>query len=558
MSDTQPQLDGASPFYGLARFVESGFYFLPPTGLRRLAGERFGRTKNVPWVKPPFTVELDDLIARMTGVDSVDQVGTNGMAIASRAMESDVEGEGRYEAEFGRDALYMAKFGDERFPLLTQTTVRRLAEVQGREDRPGTDTQKLGQIPHEIRQKGDKMREFMTAEHGWEWPYFGSIDATALFVSAAMRAERRQPGFLKDTVRQSDGVVRPLAEIVGDSVQWILMRMDQSPDGLIETEMASNKCWQVWADSPDAYHHRQGRLAEGKLAPVEVQAYAYDALMDVSDYLRFSRHDVSDVLKNRAKSLRSAVVKNFWVKDPDDGSEFLAYAVERRPGHKIKPLKLRHINMALTLNTRLFEGRAMIHYATEIVKQVSDPTYGLMKPSGIATLDVRSPRFRPQGYHDGSIWDWTNYEVAAGLLRHDQPLISAIVLGKSADAIQTLNCYPENRQGNDAPQAQMNEAIVKSLGPTGGGGMFSSETMQPGQRFQGWTAFGKDFADRVIAQMESGVLPCQAQTADGRRLERELVIALQHAGHDLPPEAFPYIANGGPAATLSIGDGFAS
>lgn len=493
-----------------------------------LPGEQVVIIESVPWQRPERRVQVDELLARMANVEVVEDIGTNGLAVASRTVEQR-HGEGRCEAEFARDALVMATFGHDRFPALTEVTVRRLAEVQGLEDRPGSDTEEAGRIPHEIREPNDPIRQLMTERFGWEWPYFGSVDATPLFVSAAVRAEMERPGFLAETVVQGDGRERPLALVVSESVRWIIRKLDESPDVLIESEPASNACWQVWADSPDAYHHNDGRLARGRVAAIEVQAFTYDALTNVVRLLESAggiaemmnaKHRLHpSALRERAEQLRQNVLSHFWIETTSrDG--FFAIGVERHAGVST-PLAIRSVNMGLLLDTGLLEGAGMWPYVRGIVTELMSPDGFMLTPTGIRSLGSDSPRFRPLAYHNGSIWPWTNYRIAAGLTRHGMHELAGRLRARIDAACLELGCYPEMYQGVNGDHPVMNEAIASIMSQDGNGGVFEHPVMMVAQLYQGWTAFGYDWSRRV--RHEVGDMQISPLTVARRELERQLI-----------------------------------
>jgi glycogen debranching enzyme len=467
-------------------------------------------------------IDAETVIAATAGVDDIAKIGTNGAPFASRAFEASA-GEGLYEAFFARDALVMISFGDD-YQLLAKTTLVALAQLQGKVDRPGSDTEKRGQIPHEHREVGDPIREEYSNRFGWRWPYFGSIDATPLFVSAALRAERKWGGILSAPV----GPNSTIRDAVSESLQWILRHLEVSPVGLVETEVASNGCWQVWEDSPDVYHHADGRLISGHLAPVEVQGFAYDALTDAADWLeREAGEDGSATfgaldlwhLRAAAARLQMNVISRFWVDSPNGG--YLAAGLERN-GDVTEAITVRNVNMGLVLDGRLLEGGQYETQRAAIIRELMLPSRGMCRPSGVTCIGPESPRFRDVGYHTGSIWPWTTYCLARGLDRHGYYGLGSVARALADHASEELNCFPEYVRGTNSPHPELNEAIVHMESPDGNGSTFSHRVMQPPQHFQGWTVYGYTWSQRTEAKIEAGqAFECAGGRA--RKLELEIL-----------------------------------
>ncbi|WP_433084201.1 glycogen debranching N-terminal domain-containing protein [Dactylosporangium sp. CA-052675] len=159
---------------------------------------------------------------------------------------------------FGRDALWSARLA---LPLghdVAAGTLRALADRQGTADDPATEEQP-GRILHELR-RADSAPSFPPT-------YYGTVDATPLFVSTLAEAYRwGMPA----------AAVRALLPNVRRALAWL-----RRHDGFITHSTGgpglSN---QGWKDSAEAIQHADGRAARGPIALSEVQAYAYRAALD--------------------------------------------------------------------------------------------------------------------------------------------------------------------------------------------------------------------------------------------------------------------------------------
>ena len=148
---------------------------------------------------------------------------------------------------FGRDALLTSWMLLPLDARVARGTLETLAETQGRVVEPRTEGQP-GRILHEIRSG-----LLDDADAGEETVYYGSVDATPLFVMLARRARtggvarrRRSPGCCRTSDRALD---------------WIEDYGDRDGDGFVEYERATDRGLvnQGWKDSFDGITFADGR-----------------------------------------------------------------------------------------------------------------------------------------------------------------------------------------------------------------------------------------------------------------------------------------------------------
>ncbi len=193
-----------------------------------------------------------------------------------------------------------------------------LAARQGAAVDP-TTLEEPGRIPHEAR-RGEAVQR----PGGWGATFYGSVDATPLFVMTLAEAHRRGA---------DAGVVRSLLPAAERAVEWCLRWGDLDGDGFVEypgvVRGASGLANQGWKDSDDAIRLPDGSLAAGPIAVVEVQGYCHAALQALAD-LRdaFGTGDAGE-LRVRAERLRAAIHDRFWLDDLDCFA--LALDGEKRP-----------------------------------------------------------------------------------------------------------------------------------------------------------------------------------------------------------------------------------
>src|SRR5439155_681215 len=170
-----------------------------------------------------------------------------------------------YASPFGRDALITGFQALPVNPEVARDALFFLAAHQGkrvddfREEEPG-------KILHEIR-RGELARGGEVPHT----PYYGSVDATPLFV--ILYAEYLQWTDDRATAEQ----LLPAAEA---ALRWISEYGDKDGDGFVEYQRKGPRGLenQGWKDSRDGVPHPDGTPAKPPIALVEVQGYCIDAM----------------------------------------------------------------------------------------------------------------------------------------------------------------------------------------------------------------------------------------------------------------------------------------
>jgi glycogen debranching enzyme len=297
-----------------------------------------------------------------------------------------------YVAPFGRDSLITALQMLPFEPEIARGTLRFLARHQGTRDDPFTD-QEPGRILHELR-----TGEMANCREIPFIPYYGSVDATSLFVML-MAEYVRWTGDRVLALELWPSVERALAWIVGPGPgDGYLTYGCRSPMGLGN---------QGWKDSHDAIMHASGELAASPIAVVEAQGYKYAALLggaEVAEML--GRGEVASPLRETARRLRERFEKDFW----EDRQGFYALALD---GESV-PCRVTASNPAHCLWTGIAaEGHA---------KTVADRLMAedMFSGWGLRTLSTRERLYNPMSYHNGSVWPHDTAIAAAGLSRYGQ------------------------------------------------------------------------------------------------------------------------------------------
>src|SRR4051812_4561700 len=136
--------------------------------------------------------------------------------------------------------------------------------------------------------------------HGSGHVYYGSVDATPLFVM--LLAELRRWG-----VESSD--LAPLLPNVDRALDWIVRYGDRDVDGFVEYQRASDKGLrnQGWKGSFDGVTSADGTPAAPPIALAEVQGYVYAAYLGRAGFARDEGDDaVAEEWEARADALKVA------------------------------------------------------------------------------------------------------------------------------------------------------------------------------------------------------------------------------------------------------------
>ncbi len=297
-----------------------------------------------------------------------------------------------YVAPFGRDSLLTSSEVLMINPAVARDTLLALAQLQARDEEPWRDAEP-GKIPHELR-----TGELARTGHIPHTPYYGTVDATPLFVMIA-------GGYYRWTLDiETLARLRPALEA---ALEWIASWGDRDGDGFIEYERRSpaGLINHGWKDSHDSVVHADGSPADGPIALVEAQGYVYEAKLRIAEVFdAFDEPDRAGQLRAQAAELRAAFNDAFW--DADEG--FFALALDGRK----RQVRSVGSNPAHCLYCGIIDDDK----AALVAERLMAPD--MFSGWGIRTLASSSRAYNPMSYHNGSIWPHDNAIAAAGLKRY--------------------------------------------------------------------------------------------------------------------------------------------
>ncbi|MCX8032346.1 MAG: amylo-alpha-1,6-glucosidase [Thermoleophilia bacterium] len=313
-------------------------------------------------------------------------------------LRSSAEGEEYYAAGvpwfatlFGRDSIISALQTLAYDPRIARQTLRLLAAFQGtkvdtwREEQPGKilhelrvgELARIGQVPHS--------------------PYYGSIDATPLFLVLAAEY------FFWTADAQT---IRHLQPNIEAALQWILD--NENEQGYLAyqgTNSAGGLQNQGWKDSDNGVPDVDGSPAEPPIALVEVQSYVYLAYRRLAEmFRRLGEGDYAAELDRRADQLRDRFNRDFWI----ESRGCYALALQRDG----QPVKVCSSNAGHALWAEI----APLDFARRTKKRLMRPD--MFTGWGIRTLSEHETAYSPVGYHVGTVWPHDNSLIAAGFRRY--------------------------------------------------------------------------------------------------------------------------------------------
>lgn len=293
---------------------------------------------------------------------------------------------------FGRDALLTGYEALTLNPELAWLSLRALATRQGEEFDAFTE-EEPGKIFHELRSG-----EMAACREIPQVPYYGTVDATPLFVVVADATHE---------VTGDDALLAELEEPIRAALRWI---DDRSEGGtrLVTYQRATERGLdnQGWKDSRTGVSSPDGRRLRPPIALCEVQGYCVDAYRRGAALLaRLGDAEACRTYEQRARALAELVERALWL--PELGRYAFAIDGEGVPAPTVVS------NVGHLLWSRLAPPDHARATADLLVARPS------LSRFGIRTLATGQPAYNPLTYHNGTIWPHDNAIIAKGLSNYD-------------------------------------------------------------------------------------------------------------------------------------------
>jgi glycogen debranching enzyme len=388
-------------------------------------------------------------------------------------LDASAPGSSAYACLFGRDSLRMALDLLDDFPEVARQTIRRLTALQGMRNNPRAE-EEPGRILHEQRCSTDPSAHELLAL--WDLPYYGSVDATPLYVCLiGAYSARYGPGILRERVRDRTATWISIRAGLERALGWIERRRAGHGYVWVRRAQGAGIQHQVWEDSWDSHFFEDGRLFDPDVpyAPVAVQGLVYDALLAGAGLIA----DAGTAERWRAEAtlLRRKVLREFWLPELGTFAPALmlglpipvpARVVASSPGH--------------LLATALLDGEDAAPYRERLVRRLLAPD--MLAAAGIRTKSTTAPRFAPGAYHNGSVWPMDTGVIADGLRRHGYVREADELDDRILRACAAFGPV-EFFRGDTGPEVHINTVIHEVLVDGR-----QRRLEQPPQPIQGWTA----------------------------------------------------------------------
>jgi len=299
---------------------------------------------------------------------------------------------------FGRDALLTSYEALLLNPDLATQSLRALASFQGRRDHEANE-EEPGKIIHELR--FGEMAGSGEIPHS---PYYGSVDATPLFV-VVLDATYRVTGDL--------GLVRELREALLGALAWI----DRQSD-------SGTRFVRYQRRSPGVLPPLvvEAARAEPPIALCEVQGYCVDAYARGGRLLQvLGDAELAGRYAARAETLRTLTNERMWLADRGR----YAFAVDGAG----RTLPTVVSNLGHLLWSRVPPADRALSTAELLLSPASFSGFG------IRTLATGQPVYNPLSYHNGTVWPHDNALVAKGLANYGHTALAARVFDGLLEAM---------------------------------------------------------------------------------------------------------------------------
>jgi glycogen debranching enzyme len=352
---------------------------------------------------------------------------------------------------FGRDSLEAALDLMDQDPRLVSEVIVKMVELQGSIANEVTE-EEPGKVVHEWHRASE-----ITPIEEWTRKYWGatdeelrvyySVDATPLFANTIQEyVTRHGAGILDRRHQRHDGESVSVRDAYRAALGWIERKIASSDSGLLEYRHLHEGVLlnQSWKDSQTGMLHPDGSYNDFSqpIASLEVQGYAYDALMGSVDVLEA---EASSAYAAQAEELRRQVLERLWMPE----ASYFAIGLDRDESGQSRPVKTLASNAGVLLSSGLFDSLP----DDEREKYVSGVVSRLMSPEFLTDVGIRCRSLRHEdlteylGYSDyhgtWAVWPKESFDVATGLRRQGLPALARDLETRITNGFKVAGGYPE-------------------------------------------------------------------------------------------------------------------
>jgi glycogen debranching enzyme len=336
-------------------------------------------------------------------------------------------------AVFGRDSLEFAEDILDSRPELSLEILLACAKLQGRR-LESISEEEVGKIHHEYRARqfgGESISDVANQIFGrlsTQWGgddkqlcYYGSIDTTPLFLRLLHRYHQMYgPEVLDETLTDHNGDILTLRQHARLSAEWLRNYVSASEWDMLEYRRLNPMGLpnQAWKDSEVSYLHLDGQRANADdgIASVEVQGYAYDALLAAAELVAADDEEVN-YFQQLARQLQQQTLERLWM----PGEQFFAMGLDRDSESNTRQIKTLSSNAAALLDSQLLldlPNDQRMNYVEPIIHTIMGQDF--LTEVGIRTRALRHIDLIDfADYHGSQVsWPKETYDIAKGMRRH--------------------------------------------------------------------------------------------------------------------------------------------
>jgi glycogen debranching enzyme len=358
-------------------------------------------------------------------------------------------------AVFGRDSIEVAEDLLYIKPRLVKRIILTLASLQG-EEINDLNEEEPGKIVHEYRSslvdgkpiKGSAKHIFEELGSRWggsetELAYYGSIDATPHFIRlVGAYTHRYGPMILDQPVALRSGHRLSLRLVVENALDWLRQKLTESQSGLLEYQRRNPRGIenQVWKDSKEFFVHENGLPAnhEQPIASIEVQGYAYDALVSAALMIKGNHEAYEDL----ATKLRNRAIELLWMPE----RRYFALGADYSKSGDLRIMRTSTANPEALLDTLFFmevpeAERAL--FIQSIVRKMMSPDF--LTDAGIRSRAMSEGHLVEYWDYHGSYVSWPKetYDIAKGMRRQGFPELAKQLENRLLNLTLRSRSYPE-------------------------------------------------------------------------------------------------------------------